>query len=103
MGAEESQRVSGLHYKSLVLGDDLQVLLDKEVLHPVLADLAGLAIGHQFIGVEGHREVEVVVDHDLHGPALDAFALVGVDGEAVEGAFGPEAVAVDPAARAELG
>ena len=70
--------------EGLVVGEDLEVLLDQAVLHPVLADLAGLAVGGQLIGVEGDVEVEVVVDHDLDGPALDAGALVLVDGLAVE-------------------
>ena len=57
-----------------------EVFLDQAVLHPVLAHLAGLAVGDQLIGIEGDVEVQVVVYHHLEGLALDAGALVLVDG-----------------------
>ena len=66
------------------------------VLHPVLADLAGFPVGDQFIGVEGHVNVEVVVNHHLKGPALDAVAPVGIHGAAGDPAGRPEPVTVDP-------
>ena len=72
-----------------------QVLLDEAVLHPVLAHLTGLTVGHQLVGVQGDVKVQVVVDHHLDGAALDAGALVLVDGLAVQLPLGAEPVAVD--------
>ena len=85
-----------------VVVHDLQVAFDQEVLHPVLADLARLAVGDQFVGVEGDVEVEVVVDHHLHGLRLGDAADVAVDGLAGDLSGRPVAVAVDPAAGSEL-
>ena len=36
-----------------------------------MADLAGLTVGDELIGIESDIEVEVVVDHDLNG--LDVY------------------------------
>jgi len=99
---EEAQRVSRLHHQRLLPGEHLQVALDEAVLHPILADLAGLAVGHQLVRVEGHIEVQVVVDHHLEGLPLEAASLVLVDGSPPDPARGAEAVAVDAAARLQL-
>ena len=95
MRAEESERMARLHYERLVLRDDFEIFLYKEVLHPVLADLPSLSVGDELVWIERHVEVEVVVDHYLEGFAFDALALVFVDGLAVELSFRTEAVAVD--------
>ena len=89
-------------HQGLLVGEGLQIFLDEAILHPVLADLAGLAVGGELVGVQSHVEVQVVVDHDLDGPALDAVALVFVDGLSVELAGGAEAVAVDAAVLLQL-
>ena len=102
MGVEETEGVTGHDDEGLLVGQLLEVLLDEAVLHPVLADLTGLTVGDQLIGIESDVEVEVVVDHDLNGLALDALALVLVDGLAVELALGTEAVTVDTAVLFEL-
>ncbi len=99
---KEPQRVARAHHQGLLVVHDLQVALDEQVLHPVLADLARLAVGHQLVGVEGDVEVEVVVDHHLHGPRLGDATDVGVDGPAGDPAGRPVAVAVDPAPGAQL-
>ena len=78
--------------QSLLVSHDLQVLLDQAVLHPVLADLAGLTVGDQLIGIQSDIEVQVVVDHHLEGLALGALALVLLDGLAVDAALGTVAV-----------
>ncbi|MBS1239090.1 MAG: hypothetical protein H6R38_408 [Deltaproteobacteria bacterium] len=101
-GCEKTHRVPRGHDQGLLAGEDFQVAPDQPVLHPVLADLAGLAVGHQFVGVEGDLEVEVVVDHHLEGLALDAAALVLVDGPALDRPRRAEAVAVDPTAPHQL-
>ena len=102
VAVEQAQGVAGHDHQGLLVGHDLQVLLDKAVLHPVLADLAGLAVGDQLVGVEGDVEVQVVVDHHLEGLGLGAVALVLLDGLAVELAGGAEAVAVDAAVLLQL-
>jgi len=102
VGVEETEGVTGHDDEGLLVGQLLEVLLDQAVLHPVLADLTGLTVGDELIGIESDVEVEVVVDHDLNGLALDALALVLVDGLAVELALGTEAVTVDTAVLFEL-
>ncbi|OPZ60378.1 MAG: hypothetical protein BWY88_00509 [Synergistetes bacterium ADurb.Bin520] len=93
---EEPQGVAGLHHQGLLVGEDFQIAHDQAVLHPVLAHLPRFAVGHQLVGVEGHGEIEVVVDHHLKGPAFEALSPIGVDGLAPEGSRRTEAVAVDP-------
>ncbi len=94
-GGEEAQGMARRHHEGLMLGHLGQVLLDEEVLHPVLADLARLAVGDELVGVKGHVEVQVVVDHDLHPLGLQDAAGVLVDGFPEDSALGAEAVAVD--------
>ena len=94
--------MTGHDDEGLLVGQLLEVLLDQAVLHPVLADLTGLTVGDELIGIQSDVEVKVVVDHDLNGLALDALALVFVDGLAVELALGTEAVAIDTAVLFEL-
>ncbi len=102
VGMEQAQGMAGHDHQGLLVGQDFQILLDEPILHPVLAHLAGLAVGGELVGIEGHVEVQVVVDHDLDGPALDAVALVFVDGLAVELPGGAEPVAVDAAPGLQL-
>jgi len=102
MGAEESQRMSGLEDQGLVGGEDFKVFLDEEVLHPVLADLPRLAVCDELIGIQGNIEVQVVVDHDLNGAAFDAVSPILVDGLSVQGARRTEAVAVNAAVLFQL-
>ena len=102
LGFKEAQRVAGLHDQRLVIRHDFQVLFDETVLHPVLADAARLAVGDELVGIEANLEIEVIVNHDLKGLALDAVALVLVNGLAVDAACGTEAVAIDTAAGREL-
>ncbi|MPM57010.1 hypothetical protein SDC9_103827 [bioreactor metagenome] len=102
VGVEQSQRVTAHDHQRLLVGQHFQILLDETVLHPVLADLTGLAVGHQLVGVQGHVKVQVILDHHLEGLALDAAALVLVNGLAGQAALGTEAIAVDPAVFLQL-
>ena len=102
MRVEQAQRVTRHDHQGLLVGHDLQILLDQAVLHPVLANLAGLTVGHQLVGVQSHIKVQVVVDHDLEGLGLGAVALVLLDGLAVQLAGGAETVAVNPAMLLQL-
>ena len=94
--------MAALHDQGLVLGQFLQIHFEEAVLHPVLADLSRLAIGHQLVGVEGDVEGQVVVYHHLEGFPFDALAFVLVDGFRLEVSFRAIAVAVDAAAGPEL-
>ena len=102
MRVEQAQRVTRHDHQGLLVGHDLQILLDQAVLHPVLANLAGLTVGHQLVGVQSHIKVQGVVDHDLEGLGLGAVALVLLDGLAVQLAGGAETVAVNPAMLLQL-
>ena len=102
VAVEQAQRVAGHNHQRLLIGHDLQILLDEPVLHPVLAYLPRLAVGHQLIGVQGHVEVQVVVHHHLEGLGLYAVAPILVDGLAVKRALRPEAISVDPAMLLQL-
>ena len=99
---EQTQRMTGHDNERLLVGQLLKILLDETVLHPVLADLTGLAVGDQLVGIERNVKVKVVVDHDLNGTTLDALALVLVNGVTVQLALGTEAVAVDAAVLFQL-
>ena len=102
MGREKADRVARFDDEGLLLGHGPEVRLQQAVLHPVLAHLACLAVGDQFIGIEGHVEIEVVVDHDLAGPALDAIAGVRINGVSLDRPRRPEPVGIDPAHREKL-
>ena len=80
-----------------MIGKFLQILLNKLVLHPVLANLTGFPIGYELIWVQGDIKVQIVIDHDLKRPAFDTVALIPVDGLALDGAGRPEAIAIDSA------
>ena len=99
---EESQRMPAFDNERLVIGKDFEVLFYQAILHPVLAHLPRLAVGHQLIGVQGHVEVQVVVHHHLEGLGLYAVAPILVDGLAVKRALRPEAISVDPAMLLQL-
>ena len=84
VAVEQAQGVTGHDHQGLLVRQDLQILLDQAILHPVLAHLTGLTVGNQFIGVQSHIKVQVVVDHNLNGAALNARTLVLIDGLAVQ-------------------
>ena len=54
MGVEKAQGMAGHHHKGLLVGEDLQIFFQELVLHPVLAYLSGLAVGHKLIRIKGH-------------------------------------------------
>ena len=97
MGLKQTHRVAGHHDKRLFVSQRFQIFFDQLILHPVLADLAGLAVGNQLVGVQGHFVVQVVIDHDLERLAFYTVALVLVDGLAVDAILRHEAIAVDAA------
>ncbi len=96
LGPEQPQRMTGSHYQSLVLSEIFQVFFDQPVLHPVLANASGLSVGHQFIWVERHIKIQVIINHDLKCLAGQATAIVGIHGPGLDGAGRTEAVAVNP-------
>ncbi len=92
---EQSHGMSGVQHQCLVLIQGLQILFDQLILHPVLADCTGLSVGDEFIGIQCDLKIQIVVDHDLEGLALDAVGLVFIDGFAVKGFLREIPVAVD--------
>jgi len=62
VGGKQAYGVTGRDHQRLGLAHLLQILLDQPVLHPVLEHLAGLAVGDQLVGVQGDREIKIVVD-----------------------------------------
>ena len=94
---EKPQRMAGFQYQRLLVGHHLQVFLDEPVLQPVMADTARLPIGHQLVGIEPHLKIQIVLDHDLEGLALQAVSLVFVDGLSVDAACRAPAIGVDAA------
>ena len=93
---KEAQGMTRDNHESLLLGERLQVFFDQAVLQPVLADAAGFTVGDQFIGVQGHLEIEIVVDHELKGFPGSAISPVLLDGPGVDSAGGTVAVGVNP-------
>ena len=96
-GMEQAQRMAGFHDQGLVRSDFFQIPFDQQVLHPVMAHAAGFPVGDQFVRIQSHFKVQVVVDHHLEGLAFVAFAFVFINGFPVDPAFRTETVAVDPA------
>ena len=94
--------MAGFNDQRLVVPQLFQVFFDQAVLQPVLAHAACLAVGDQLIGVEGHVKIQVVVDHHLEGLALDAVALVFIDGLATQRAFRTVPVGIDAAPGLQL-
>ena len=90
------------HDQGLLAGEFLQVALDEPVLHPVLADLPGFAVGDELVRIQGHVEIEIVVDHDLKRLAFGAAPAVVADGLPAYRSLGPETVAVDTSPGLEL-
>ena len=101
-GMEQTQGMTGFHDQSLIRCDVFQVFLDQQVLHPVVAYTAGFTVGDQFVWIQGHFEVQVVVDHHLEGLAFGAFPFVFVNGFPVDPAFRTEPIAIDPAPGGQL-
>ena len=86
-----------LNDEGLILGQFLEIFLNQAILEPVLAGLTCFAVGDQFVGIQRDIKVKVIINHDLERLALDAFALVFVDGLAVDPALRTVAIGVDPA------
>ena len=102
MRPEQPERVAGHDDQCLLVGHDLEIFADQTVLHPVLADLSGLAVGDKLIGIERDVEIQIVVDHHLKRPGFDAVSAVFVDGPAEKAALRAEAVAVNTAVLVQL-
>ncbi len=99
---EQSQRMTGLHHQGLVFGHNLEVFFDEPQLHPVLADAAGLSIGHQFVGVEGDRKIEIIVNHQLESLAGQTVACVFINGSGRDRARGTIAIAINSASAVQF-
>ena len=91
---EQADGMTGKQHERLLVGQSFKVLLDEAVLHPILADGARLSVCDEFIGVERDFEIEVIVDHDLEGFALDTLPLIRVDRLAVDSPLWAESIAV---------
>ncbi|KAF5038828.1 hypothetical protein DSECCO2_550230 [anaerobic digester metagenome] len=99
---KQAHRMTRHHDKRLFICQNLKILFDKLILHPVLADLAGFAIGDKLIRIKRHFVIQVVINHDLKGFALNAVAFVCIDGLSVDALLGHKAVAVDTPAGHQL-
>ena len=51
MGGEESEWVTGVHHKRLLIGHFREQLHGKAILDPILEDRAITPVGDEFIGV----------------------------------------------------
>jgi len=91
---KQTEGVTRFHHQGLIPGQYFEVSLDQTILHPVLTDLAGFAVGHEFVRVKGHIEVKVVFDHDLAGLSFYAGASIFTDRSAGELSFRPEPIPV---------
>jgi hypothetical protein len=74
MGAQDRDRLAGLHQQRLVLGELAQRLQDRLEAVPVARRLADAAVDHQCVGVLGHLGIEVVLDHPVGGLDLPVAA-----------------------------
>ena len=70
MARKQPQRMSGIHYKSLLVSHLGQILHHKTVLCPVLEHGSVASIGDQFMRVLCHTIVQIVLDHRHYGSRL---------------------------------
>ena len=67
---KESERVAGIHHKSLLVGHFSKILHHKTILRPVLEHGSVASIGDQFMRVLCHTIVQIVLDHRHYGSRL---------------------------------
>ena len=101
-GTKQSQRMSGLNDQCLLRSKFFEILLDQEVLHPVLTNLAGFTISNKFIGIQRDIKTEIVVNHHLEGFSFKAISFVLVNWLCFQIALRTETVSVYAAARTQL-
>ena len=70
MRGEQSERVTGIHHKCLLVGHLAQVFHYKPILRPVLEHGAVSAIGYQFVRMLCYSLIEVVLNHHHDGCGL---------------------------------
>ena len=87
--------MSGFYNESQIICQFFEVFLYESVLKPVLAYGTGLSISNELVRIERYFEVQVVVDHYLECLTCKAFALVLVDGLAVDTALRSVSVCID--------
>ena len=86
MGAEDADRLAGLHQHGLVVLQRAQRRDDRVERLPAARGPAGAAVDDEVVGVLGHLGVEVVHQHPQRGFLLPALAG---DLGAAGGANGP--------------
>ena len=87
--------MTGRNHQCLMPCQFLQIEFDEPVLHPVLADLPGLAVGHEFIGVQRNINIQIIIDHHLKCFSFETIPLIFIDGPAGNFLWGPEAIPVN--------
>ena len=80
---EETEWVTAIHDKCLLVGHLAQVFHDQPVLGPVLEDGTVATIDDQLVGVLRHTRVEVVLNHEHDGGCLTAACGILVDGAGI--------------------
>ena len=91
-GTKQSQRMSGLNDQCSLRSKFFEILLDQEVLHPVLTNLADFTISNKFIGIQRDIKTEIVVNHYLKGFAFHTFATIFINRSGFQIACGTEAL-----------
>ena len=102
LGTEQAQRVSALDNECLVLRQHFEILLDKTVLHPVLAYLSRLTVCDKLVRIEGNIKTKIIVNHYLECFAFDAIPLIRIDRFCLKVALWTVSVAIDAPACAKL-
>ncbi|MPM76282.1 hypothetical protein SDC9_123280 [bioreactor metagenome] len=92
---EQSDRVSRVENQGFIFIELFQIFLDQLILHPVLANRTCFSVGYQFIRVECHFKVKVIVNHDLEGFSFNTVGFVLIDGLSVQSLLWHVAIAVD--------
>ena len=95
VGFEQAHGMAAHHHQGVLVCELLQVSLDQLVLHPVLADLAGLSVCNKLIWVQGHIMVQVVVDHDLECFSFHTVSFIFIDRSSVDPVLRHKTVSVD--------
>ena len=102
LGLEQPQRMSAFNDQCLFLCQDFKILLDKTVLHPVLANLSRLTVRHQLVRIKGYVETQIIVYHHLKGSSLNAFSLIFINRFRFKVALRTITISVNPSTRTKF-
>ena len=102
MAGEQTQRMTAIHHKRLLVGHLAQVFHHEPILCPVLEDGSVATVDNQLMGMLGHTRIQVVLNHQHDGCRLTTPVWIVVDGTCIHVVAGTIAVHIDAAIAFQL-